>query len=129
GAMPWVIAPLRGLVRLGAFGAALDAAFRPLCHRMPERSLVLVGVTMPVCSRCAGIFAGVALGALLAWPRLSIHISRAVSLASGALMAADVFAQDYGLHPFSHVTRLVTGGLFGYTLASALAAQVRPLAV
>jgi uncharacterized membrane protein len=125
GALPWLVALARGLLPLGAFGAALDVAFRPLCHRMPERSLVLIGVTMPVCSRCAGIFAGIALGALVARPRLDVRASRALILAAGLLMIGDVLAQDLGVHPVWHAARLVTGGVFGYALASALAAQLR----
>ena len=34
-----------------------------MCHRMPERTIELAGVAMPVCSRCGGLFTGLALGA------------------------------------------------------------------
>jgi len=53
-----------------AWGAAL--AYRAgsvICHQQDARSLHPGGVRMPVCARCAGLYAGGALGALaaLAW--------------------------------------------------------------
>ncbi|MDP1571786.1 MAG: DUF2085 domain-containing protein [Vicinamibacterales bacterium] len=39
-----------------------------VCHQGPPRSLHLNGVRMPVCARCAGLYAGLALG-MLAWWR------------------------------------------------------------
>ena len=37
-----------------------------ICHQRPERSFRLWGVQMPVCARCAGLYAGAAFGAVLA---------------------------------------------------------------
>jgi uncharacterized membrane protein len=119
GVVPWVVPLLRAWLPLGAFGAGLDAAFVTMCHRMPERTLTLAGVAMPVCSRCAGVFAGVAVGALLLRPRLSAAAWRWVITATVALMALDVATQDLGVHPVWHATRLLTGALFGYALAAA----------
>ena len=36
-----------------------------LCHQRPERSFQLWGAQMPVCARCAGIYAGAAAAAIL----------------------------------------------------------------
>jgi Predicted membrane protein (DUF2085) len=36
-----------------------------ICHQRPERSFHMVGVQMPVCARCLGIYAGAAAAALL----------------------------------------------------------------
>lgn len=119
GALPWLVPLLRAWLPLGAAGVALDASFTTLCHRLPERSLVLAGVTMPVCSRCAGIFAGVALGALLALPALSPRAWRIAITAAAAAMLVDVLTQDLGLHPIWHATRLATGIAFGYPLGAA----------
>jgi len=37
-----------------------------ICHQRPERSFRLWGVQMPVCARCAGLYGGAAVGALVA---------------------------------------------------------------
>ena len=37
-----------------------------VCHQLPERSYRLWAAQMPVCARCAGIYAGAALAALAA---------------------------------------------------------------
>jgi uncharacterized membrane protein len=79
---------------------------------------------MPVCSRCAGIFAGVAVGALVARPRFGMRFWRVAILVAAAIMLADVAAQDFGSHPPWHVTRLATGLAFGYALAASLITQI-----
>jgi Predicted membrane protein (DUF2085) len=38
-----------------------------VCHQRPERSFHLLGVQMPVCARCLGIYAGAAAAAALLW--------------------------------------------------------------
>ena len=53
-----------------AFGVPLSGLTYALgsliCHQRPERSLELFGAQMPVCARCAGLYAGAATGALIA---------------------------------------------------------------
>lgn len=43
-----------------------------ICHQRPERSFFLFGAQLPVCARCAGIYAGAALTALAGslWARV-----------------------------------------------------------
>ncbi|AUX47455.1 uncharacterized protein SOCE26_089760 [Sorangium cellulosum] len=124
GALPWCIPLARSRLPLGELGAALDLVFAPMCHRMPGRSIALEGVMMPLCSRCAGIFAGVAVGAAIARPRLPMAAWRPILVAAGALMAVDAATQDLGLHPVWHPTRLATGVAFGYAVAAAFLAQL-----
>ncbi len=126
GLVPWALPVLRAYLPLGAAGVAADAVFAGMCHRIPERTLVIAGVAMPLCSRCAGVFAGAALGALAVWPRLSPRGHRLLVTAAGAAMLIDVLTQDLGVHPVWHATRLATGLLFGYAVgAAALAALLR----
>ncbi|WP_437632619.1 DUF2085 domain-containing protein [Sorangium sp. So ce854] len=124
GALPWCIPLARSRLPLGELGATLDRLFAPMCHRLPERSLALEGVLMPLCSRCAGIFAGVAAGAAIARPRLAMAAWRPILIALSALMAADVVTQDLGLRPAWHVPRVATGLAFGYAAAAALLTQI-----
>jgi uncharacterized membrane protein len=118
GALPWWIPVARAELPLGGIGRALDALFVPMCHRLPDRSLALFGVLMPVCSRCAGVFAGLAAGAAVARPRLPVRVWRPILIVTAALAAADVAAQDLGLHPVWHPVRLATGFLLGYAMAA-----------
>jgi hypothetical protein len=119
GALPWLVAPLRASLLSPRSGALLDLLFLPMCHRLPERTLLLDGVAMPLCSRCAGLFAGVALGALACWPALSLARWRLIMALTFALMIAEIAAQDLHLHPIWHATRLLSGALFGYALGAA----------
>ena len=125
GVLPWVLPLARARLPLGRGGELLDLLFLPMCHRLPERTLTLAGVAMPLCSRCAGIFAGLALGALLMRPRVEIARWRILVGAAGALMLLDVVTQDLGLHPIWHATRLASGLLFGYAIAAACLLAMR----
>lgn len=117
GLAPWLLPLARAALPLGRAGELLDRLFVPLCHRLPERTLALAGVAMPLCSRCGGVFAGLALGALLLRPRVPVARYRIFLAAAAALMLLDVVTQDLGLHPIWHATRIASGLLFGYALA------------
>ncbi|MCA9624178.1 MAG: DUF2085 domain-containing protein [Myxococcales bacterium] len=124
GTFPWWLPLARGYLPLGAVGTILDGLFIASCHRLPSRTLHFAGHAMPLCSRCGGIYLGLALGAVLVWPRLS---GRRIPLAfgvTGALMLLDVIAQDLGWHPMWHSTRIVTGLLVGWTASSSFVAAL-----
>jgi uncharacterized membrane protein len=125
GALPWVLPFARAALPLGPIGGLLDAMFIVLCHRRPERTLVLAGTAMPLCSRCAGIALGLALGAILAWPAPSLRRTRFAVVVAAVLLMADVVTQDLAVHPVWHATRIATGGLLGYALAIGLFAAIR----
>jgi uncharacterized membrane protein len=126
GVLPWLVPVLRARLPLGDVGVALDLVFLPMCHRFPERTLELSGVLMPLCSRCAGIFAGVALGGLLAWPRVGMGAWRWVLGFAAAVMIIEVATQDLGIHPVYHPTRIATGVLLGYAMAAAAVTNIGP---
>ncbi len=107
GLLPWLSPWLSPRVK-----AALDAALAPVCHQIPSRTLVIAGQAMSVCSRCAGVYAGIALGALLAWPRTRAW--RSALPAAAGIMLVDIMTQDLALHPAWHATRLATGAAVGY---------------
>jgi uncharacterized membrane protein len=105
--------------------AAFDLPFNVLCHRLPERTLSLAGVAMPLCSRCAGLYLGLSLGAAMAWPELSGRALRVVVPLSAALLVLEVITQDLGLHPVFHPTRVLSGLLVSVPLGGALGAVIK----
>jgi uncharacterized membrane protein len=117
GVFPWCLPLLHAAWQVS--GSAFDWPFLLVCHRMPSRTLHIAGVLMPVCSRCAGIFAGLAAGSIVARPRLPIRTWRMVGAVTAGLMIADVVMQDWGVHPVWHPSRLATGVLLGYVMAAA----------
>jgi uncharacterized membrane protein len=119
GLLPWALASSH---RAAAF---FHVTFHRICHQRPERTLALLGAPMVVCSRCAGVFAGVAIGALIPLPPRLVPHGRALVLAALALCVIDVITQDLGIHSPSHPVRLVTGLLLGWTAAAFLFASVR----
>jgi uncharacterized membrane protein len=119
GLSPWLLA----LARVRATEIAL--VFRALCHQRPERTLVLFGDSMLVCSRCAGLYAGVALGALLPLPRRLLPRGRALVLGAIAVTLVDIVTQDLGLHPPLHPVRLATGLLLGWSASGFMFSALR----
>jgi uncharacterized membrane protein len=122
GTSPWWVALVR--VLSPAIGEVLSLPFMFVCHRLTERTIHFAGEAMPLCSRCAGIFTGLAVGSLTCWPRLTLPQARIGLAAGGVLMLADVVTQDLGLHPVWHATRLATGGLLGWIASAALMSAI-----
>jgi len=125
GSMPWWLPLARRYLPAEPVWLALDWLFLPICHRIPARTLCIAGVAMPLCSRCAGIFAGLALGALCPWPRLGLRAARAALAVAGLVMLLDVLAQELSWHPLWHSTRVGTGVLLGHLMACTLFAAIR----
>jgi uncharacterized membrane protein len=124
GVLPWIMPIAESAVSLGAVGVLLDRIFWPMCHRFPARTLTLAGELMPLCSRCAGIFAGIAIGALIARPRLRLSAWGWIFIAASVAMVIDVITQDLGVHPVSHPARIATGAALGYAMAAAFVTGV-----
>jgi uncharacterized membrane protein len=115
------------LARAGLVGAAaaLDAAWVPLCHRMPERCLVLLGAPMPVCSRCLGLIVGLGVGIAIARPLLSPRALVLVVGLAALFLGVELVTQDAGLHPVFHPTRLLSGLLLAYPIGGTAGALAR----
>jgi uncharacterized membrane protein len=121
----WIaLAMLTDAAGLLALHAALDAPWTLMCHRMPERVLSVGGVAMPLCSRCAGIWLGISLGATLAWPRLPLRVLRVVLPAAIGVLLVELVTQDLGLHPIWHSTRMLTGLAVGLPFGGAIGAVI-----
>jgi uncharacterized membrane protein len=67
-----VLAPalVQGSGRTATAAALSYLAGGAICHQQPVRSFHVAGVPMPICARCAGLYAGGLLGLALglAWP-------------------------------------------------------------
>lgn len=104
--------------------ALFDLPFVFLCHRLPERTIWVMGAPMPLCSRCLGLWGGLSLSAALAWPAVSWRALRVLLPAAAALMVIDVVTQDLGWHPVFHPTRVLSGLLLTVPLGGAIGAMI-----
>lgn len=101
-------------------------AFRPLCHQRAERCLDLFGTRMPICARCTGIYAGMAVAgglALVTSGRTSVGGAAALMLV--APLAVDGVTQAAGIRESTNMLRMVTGTLAGAALVLWLTRYLR----
>jgi uncharacterized membrane protein len=94
-----------------------------VCHQLPERSFVTLGVKWPVCGRCAGLYLAAPIGALAAlawWKRQSPAAAWLVGAA--APTAATIAIEWAGLAPMSSLTRFLAavplGAAVGFYLVT-----------
>lgn len=100
-----------------AFAIKIYRAFSFVCHQIPERSFHLHGNKFAVCSRCTGIYAGLAL-ATFAYPLARSLKRTEPPRLVWLFLAAAPLAIDWSLGYFSiwqnnHVSRFATGFLLG----------------
>ena len=107
----------------------LESLLALQCHQLEERTWTIAGVPMAVCSRCAGIYAGVALGASFAWPRLSVRRTILVSLAALVLLVIESALEAWGVLPIFHTLRTLTGLALAWPIAAAAAGLLPPFRV
>ena len=104
----------------GATGTAEEivaAIFRPLCHRLEDRSFHLFGVPLAVCSRCSSIYFGFLAGTLVyPWfttldrPAMRGRVFLVIAVLP---MLVDVGAGMVGLYDVTNTSRALTGAWFG----------------
>jgi uncharacterized membrane protein len=104
--------------------APLYAIGSVICHQRPERSFQFAGVAWPVCARCTGIYAGAALGALVAligerragWSPTVRRARLAIAVAAVPTVATLLFEWLTGVAPLN-ITRFLAGGPLGAAVA------------
>jgi hypothetical protein len=92
--VPFVASRPRAAPLAAGLLIAVYAIGGAICHQLPERSYHLWTAQMPVCARCAGIYFGAAIGAILA----SAPLTRRPTAAMAALLGG-------GGHRFSGANR------------------------
>jgi len=107
---------------LGGGPTWLARWFRFQCHGRIDRTLALGGQYFPVCSRCLGIYTGLALASILVIPKVSAPARRMWIVGAALAMVLEVYVQDASGHAPIHVLRLVTGLLLAWPVALTLVA-------
>jgi uncharacterized membrane protein len=83
-----------------------------VCHQRPERSFHLMGIQMPVCARCLGLYAAGAAGLAAGWFRRKRRTPETtrILLAVAALPIASTVALEWiGAIDTSNLARALTG--------------------
>jgi uncharacterized membrane protein len=116
-----VIAPLALAHGYQFTAGVIYEAFRPLCHQISERSFYLDGHPFAVCARCFGLYAGFAAGVMLYPLILSLRRSetpeRVWLFLAAVPIGIDFALGFFGIWHNTHLSRLLTGGLFGAVAA------------
>ncbi len=112
-----VLAPLT--LAHGKFFLALSIyqGFSLACHQLPARSFFIENYPLAVCARCAGLYAGFAMSALV-YPlardvRKTIAPSRVWLILAVMPLAIDWALGFFGVWSNTHVSRFATGALVG----------------
>jgi uncharacterized membrane protein len=98
-----------------SLAAAIYKAFSFVCHQIPDRSFQLAGYQFAVCSRCTGIYLGLAAAALF-YPLVRSLKRTDTPSRLWLFLAAVPLAVDFALGYFSiwqntHWSRFLTGAL------------------
>lgn len=109
------------LLHLGINADILYRFFQPVCDQLDARSFHLFGYKLAVCSRCASIYYGVTLG-IIVYPFFrSLKNTQIPGLLYAAIplaaLVADFSINYLGIGHNTFLSRSVTGGTFGISLA------------
>jgi len=103
-----------------------------ICHQLPERSFHLGGAQLPVCARCAGIYAGMSLYLVFrvlrsGVPGSTVPGSRVALMAGAIPTIVTVVAEWLGLWAPSNLARAMAGVPLGAAVAFVVADAVAKL--
>ncbi len=112
-----VAAPLAQAQGHFAFASGIYKTFSFFCHQIPERSFHVAGYQFAVCSRCTGLYSGFAF-ATMGYPVFRslkrTDTPRVIWLFLSALpLAVDFSLTYFGVWQNTHLTRVLSGALFG----------------
>jgi uncharacterized membrane protein len=123
-AVVWVLLLLAAPFLPAPLSAAVYVVGSFICHQRPERSFFLSGLQLPVCARCAGIYAGVAAGALAATSLPPVRRPRLLVLIAIVPALVSLVVEWTGLSPLSNTIRAATGVLAGGLVAAVVLATL-----
>jgi uncharacterized membrane protein len=122
-AMAWLTLIVTAPILPVPVAGALYAVGSFICHQRPERSFHLFAAQLPVCARCTGIYAGAALGSLLAAVSAPVRIravqapARLLLLAGGTPTLVTLVLEWSGAWLGSNVVRALAGLPIGIAVA------------
>ncbi len=125
-AAPYAAAAAPGSAPFIAAGAAYLTG-RLVCHQQAARSFHLAGTQLPVCARCAGLYAGGVAGAMAALGRrraLAARVARRVLVLAAIPTAATVATAWAGWWDAPNVLRALAAVPLGAAIAWATAASL-----
>lgn len=117
-----IAAPILSSSNLSIISSPIYTFFSYICHQLSDRSLHIAGHQMAVCSRCFGVYFGLAAG-VLAYPLWrSIDeiepIPRFWLFLSLIPISVDWSLTILGIWENTHLSRFVTGMILGATCAT-----------
>ena len=120
-----------GNARLVSAAATVYSAAGLICHQRSARSFHLVGVQLPVCARCSGLYMSGAFGAVLAWvalrpPRAPLRSRNVLLLASVPTALSVILEWIGGIDPTNRgrfLCALPIGGAAAWIFVQSLRAE------
>lgn len=96
--------------------------FGSICHQLPERSFHILEHQLAVCSRCFGVYFGLAIGSIVypLWRRIDDiePLPRFWLLASMVPIGVDWSLGVFGIWENNHASRFITGFILGIACAT-----------
>lgn len=118
---PFAIGSRHGVSATGAACVYVAGSF--VCHQRPERSFSLAGRQMPVCARCAGIYAAATIASAFAFAfgigtrgPLTAARARWIALAAGLPTIVTWLLEHVGNAHLSNTTRFLAALPLGFAV-------------
>jgi len=89
-------------------------AYAFYCHRLPDRSFIVGGHQLPICSRCTGILFGYFIGVF--GIILGYHLPVVMLFLLSVPLVVDGIGQHHGRWKSNNCRRFITGISFGFSL-------------